>query len=329
MAQLVKLQDYVSRYQIDLTRYPTQFVRMKRGQWEKVKNQWENGEITQTWEHIESFEEEHKSTIVNVIKKLIPKKRSTEEEALNIEAEDIHIEEEEEFLEEASTLEFEPTFLYQPTSIEELKKMFMDQFFYSQINWASSTIREKSYVDPKYFHDDLLKTFLQSLPDNLLIFYYPIIQVKKAPVELDIIILTPTECLLITAIEQENDAAFIGSSNRFWLKKVGKREKKLLNPLIQLNRMEVIIHSLFSVNKVDIPIRKILLSRNGYIDYPELIYNVQFVDKREYPTFFASLRRTPSPIKRMQIEAAKAILSSVQTTSYLRDIWNTDEENEN
>lgn len=30
MAQLVKIQDYISRYQIDLARYPTQFVRLKK-----------------------------------------------------------------------------------------------------------------------------------------------------------------------------------------------------------------------------------------------------------------------------------------------------------
>ena len=45
MAQLVKLQDYISRYQIDLARYPTQFVRLKKtngsalsdsGNWEKI-----------------------------------------------------------------------------------------------------------------------------------------------------------------------------------------------------------------------------------------------------------------------------------------------------
>ncbi|NLY79377.1 MAG: NERD domain-containing protein, partial [Lysinibacillus sp.] len=38
MAQLVKLQDYISRYEIDLTRYPTQYVRLKRTQWDKVKH---------------------------------------------------------------------------------------------------------------------------------------------------------------------------------------------------------------------------------------------------------------------------------------------------
>lgn len=329
MAQLVKLQDYVSRYQIDLTRYPTQFVRMKKSQWEKVKTQWETGEEVQTWEHMDLTDEEPKTNFVSKLKKILPTKRNKEEEQFfHDEEEDLHTELEEEEAFEEKSFEFEPSFIYKPTSIEELKNMFIEQFFYSQIKWASSTIREKSYVDPKYFRDNLLKTFLQRLPDNLLIFYYPIIQVKKAPVELDIIILTPIECFLITVIEQEDQAVFVGNSSRFWIKKVGKTDKKVLNPLIQLDRMEKIVQSLFAANNVEFPVRKILLSRNGYIDYPEVSFGVQFVDKREYPTFFNYLRRTPSPLKRMQLEAAKVILNNVQTISYLRDIWSANNENE-
>lgn len=43
MAQLVKLLDYVSRYENDLTRYPTQFLRLKQYQWNRMKIQWETG----------------------------------------------------------------------------------------------------------------------------------------------------------------------------------------------------------------------------------------------------------------------------------------------
>ena len=66
MAQLVKLQDYISRYQIDLARYPTQFVRLKKNQWDRVKYQWQKGEeIIGQWEHIE----------VEVEQELVEKKR--------------------------------------------------------------------------------------------------------------------------------------------------------------------------------------------------------------------------------------------------------------
>lgn len=37
MAQLIKLQDYVSRYELDLTRYSNQFVRLKQQRWQEKK----------------------------------------------------------------------------------------------------------------------------------------------------------------------------------------------------------------------------------------------------------------------------------------------------
>ncbi|HET7521814.1 MAG TPA: NERD domain-containing protein [Bacillales bacterium] len=37
MAQLIKLENYVSRYELDIYRYPGQFIRMKRQRWERVK----------------------------------------------------------------------------------------------------------------------------------------------------------------------------------------------------------------------------------------------------------------------------------------------------
>lgn len=202
--------------------------------------------------------------------------------------------------------------------------MFIDQFFHFQMKWASSTLREKSYVDPKFMRDTLLRSMLQTLPDNYLVFYYPILRVKKAPIELDIIIMTPTECLCITVLEQESQAVYIANSERFWLKKDGKNEKKVLSPLIQLNRMEKVVEQIFHQNNIELPIRKVLLTRNGYIDYPGTMYGISFVDKRKFPEWMAQLKHSVSPMKHMQIRGAQAILNTVQTTSFHRDIWNTE-----
>ncbi len=331
MAQLIKLQDYTSRYQVDLTRYPTQFIRLKKGQWERVKKDWEQGGNIPTWEHIE--EEEQKTSRFAVLKKFFPKRFQKEEP----ETEDIEtIETTNELTDEAyipdeeTALHFEANILYQPKTLPELKKMYIDQFFHFQMKWASSTLREKSYVDPKFLRDTFLRAMLQTLPDNYLILYYPIIKLKKAPVELDIIIMTPTECICITVIEDENQAVYIGNGDRFWVKKVGTEDKKVLNPMIQLDRMETILKQIFAVSNVDMPIRKVLLSRNGYIDYPGSVYNVQFVDKRKFPEWMETIRKSYSPIKHMQIRAAQAILNYVQTTSFNRDIWksNVDVEGE-
>ncbi|RTQ93333.1 nuclease-related domain-containing protein [Lysinibacillus telephonicus] len=330
MAQLVKLQDYISRYQMNLTRYPTQFVRLKKSQWERVKHQWLSGEEIPEWEHIDNQEEiQEPKRRISLLKKFKFKKQELEEE--DIEKVDVSnelINQEDEIQEEETTLFFEPKIVYYPSTLEELKRMFFDQFFHFQIKWASSTLREKSYVDPRFMRDTMLRSLLQRFPDSYLVFYYPIVKVKKAPVELDIILLTPTECICITVVEEENSAVFVGNSDRFWTKKVGKIDKKVLNPIIQLNRMESIISQLFINNDVEMPIRKVLLSRNGYFDYPGSIYNVQFVDKREYPKWMLQMKRSTSPMKRMQMHAAQTILQSVQTTSFNRDIWNAEQQEE-
>ncbi|SOC03441.1 nuclease-like protein [Ureibacillus xyleni] len=327
MAQLVKLQDYISRYETALTRYPTQFVRLKQIQWERVKTQWISGEELPDWEHIETEAEiEEPKERFTFLKKLMFKRSEAEEE--NIEEVDVENEliDKDEVIpeDETTTLFFEPKIVYHPQTLEELKVMFLDQFFHFQIKWASSTLREKSYVDPKFLRDTLLRNILQQLPDSYLIFYYPIIKVKKAPVELDVVILTPTECICITVVEHDNMAVYVGNSERFWTKKVGKIDKKMLNPLIQLNRMEAVVSQIFTAHEVDLPIRKVLLSRNGYFDYPGSIYNVQFIDKREFPKWLMHLKRSSSPMKRMQMHAAQAILHQVQTTSFNRDIWNVE-----
>ena len=326
MAQLIKLQDYISRYEIDLARYPTQFIRLKQNQWERIKYQWQTGETIERWEHIEEEVKEEKKK--SLFQKLFPfKKDVPEEEQEDIEKVTISNEwaaEGDSHQEEDTTLNFEPNLVYTPKTLEELKKMFIDQFFHFQMKWASSTLREKSYVDPKFMRDTLLRSMLQTLPDNYLVFYYPILRVKKAPIELDIIIMTPTECLCITVLEQESQAVYIANSERFWLKKVGKNEKKVLSPLIQLNRMEKVVEQIFHQNNIELPIRKVLLTRNGYIDYPGTMYGISFVDKRKFPEWMAQLKHSVSPMKHMQIRGAQAILNTVQTTSFHRDIWNTE-----
>ena len=328
MAQLIKLQDYISRYEIDLARYPTQFIRLKTNQWERIKYQWQTGEAIERWEHIEEEVKEEKKK--SLFQKLFPFKKEVdviEEEQEDIEKVTISNDwavEENPYQEDDTTLIFEPNLVYTPKTLEELKKMFIDQFFHFQMKWASSTLREKSYVDPKFMRDTLLRSMLQTLPDNYLVFYYPILRVKKAPIELDIIIMTPTECLCITVLEQESQAVYIANSERFWLKKVGKNEKKVLSPLIQLNRMEKVIEQIFQQNHIELPIRKVLLTRNGYIDYPGTMYGVSFVDKRKFPEWMGQLSRSVSPMKHMQIRGAQAILNTVQTTSFHRDIWNTE-----
>jgi len=325
MAQLVKLQDYISRYQIDLARYPTQFVRLKQSQWERVKRQWELGEEISEWQHNDgdsendSFEEKERFSLFKKI--FAGRQREELEDIEEVEITNELVSDEDSIPEEETTLTFEPKIVYAPQSIHELKRMFIDQFFHFQMKWASSTLREKSYVDPRFMRDPLLRNLLQKLPDNYLLFYYPILQIRKAPIELDVVLMSPTECICITVLEAENQAVYVGGSERFWIKKVGTKDSKVLNPMISLNRMESVLTQLFKQDNINMPIRKVILSQNGYFDYPGSPYGIQFVDRRNYGEWMEHLRKVSSPMKHMQIRASQTILSNVQTTSFNRDIW--------
>lgn len=321
MGQLIKLQDYVSRYEQDIFVYPSRFVRLKRQQWERIKDIWENWDINKdiinqnNQNELSLLLEDEKQPIIDKIKcifRLRPKENKDEEKIVRDEEQ----EQKEEF-----GLQFTALLPFRPNSIDELKQQFLDQLFRFQMKWASSTLTEKSAVDHKYYFDEKLKFFLQRFPDTFLILYNPVFLLKEAPVELEIIMLTPTDVWCISFLEEENHAVFIGSKNRFWSKRYKNTEKKILNPLLALNRTEKIIQKLFRLYEIDIPVRKAILSRNGYIDYKEAPYDVRLVEKRNLDEWFTPLRRMRSPLKHKQLKAAQILLEYCQTTSMRRMEW--------
>src|SRR5690606_24612847 len=237
LAQLIKLQDYISRYEVDMFRYPSQFIRQKRKQWDLKK------------------------------------------------------------------LEKQP---------------FLDGIFEFQLKWASSTVREKSYVDKEFYNDPNLKYFLQRFPDTYLVLYKPIFKLKKAPIEVEIIIISPTTTWLITMLEGEEDSVFLGSNERFWIERIGKQTKKVLSPMIELDRMDGIVRTLFSLFGVELPIRKVILNRTGYFDFPEVPYAVELVEKRNYDEWFSNLRNMSAPLKHMQLKAGNVLLQYCQTVCVRR-----------
>lgn len=310
MAQLIKLSDYVSRYENDLTRYPTQFIRLKRYQWKRVKLQWENGLDLYPEEAEEEREKPDRwySALFNKLR------RKQEEEAEEIEKS----------FEEGQDMHFQTSLTNRAATMEQLKRAYRDQLFNFQLKWASSTLYDRSRVDPKFFRDDMLKQLTLRLPDSFLLLYYPIIRVNKAPVELDIILLAPNACYCITVLDGGRLAAFIGSGERFWLQKTGSKEKKVLNPSIALGRMEKILSSLFRAAEVDLPIKKLIVSQHGYIDYPGTPFEITTIDRKTYEQWIAKLCSNPSPMKHTQFKAAQAILDHAQTTAMSR-LLDTDE----
>lgn len=325
MGQLIKLQDYVSRYEQNIYLYPSRYVRLKIQQWEKLKQAWENVEDTFFIEQFqiqqETFDwlEEDKQPFMDKLKGFLKlgKKENEDNDFVQNEEE----KQKDEDNPDEGTLGFEPIFSYRPENQEELKQQFLDQIFRFQMKWASSTLTEKSFVDKAYYYDEKLKYFLQRFPDTFLVLYAPLFLLKKAPVEVDPIILTPTGAWCISFLEEEDLSVFLGSKERFWIKRTKGEEKKVLNPILSLNRTAKIAQQIFNMHEIDLPIHKAVLCRNGYIDYPALPFDINLIEKRNHDEWFASMRNLRSPLKHMQLKAAQALLQYCQTTSIRRLEW--------
>jgi len=45
MAQLIKLYDYIWRYEWNMYRYPSQYIRLKKDKWKDLHNDWIDREL--------------------------------------------------------------------------------------------------------------------------------------------------------------------------------------------------------------------------------------------------------------------------------------------
>jgi len=314
LAQIIKLYDYISRYEIDAYRYPSQFIRLKRQQWNKVSHAWEHNmfhTVMKVSEQPINTVQEPKGNFIGKIKNRLSKHEEPPKEAKPL-IRDAVLDDDE--------LQF--AFTTVPRTKEDLKHLFLDYIFRFQVRWASSTIREKSSVDMAIYRDQLLQYFAKRLPDHYLFLYRPVFKLKNAPVELDIILIGTTEIYCITIIEQQNDTVFIGSKENFWLARKGEDQKKFLNPLLSLNRTGTIVQKLITSNNIDLSVKKMVISRNGYIDYPFVPYDISILDKRSYNEWFQRLRQTSAPLKHTQLKGAQVLLSHCVTNSYYRKEWN-------
>ncbi|MFS0636700.1 NERD domain-containing protein [Mesobacillus foraminis] len=315
MAQLIKLHDYVSRYQQDIFVYPSRYVRLKQKQWQGLKMAWENEPPSGNENVLSGMNQagQKKQDFLQKMKKVFIKRKELEQEM-----EDPGKKESEDEELEVSEI---------PSNIQtekELKQYYLDCLLPFQLKWASSTLMERSFPDQSFFRDGNLRYFLQRFPDTFLVMYKPVFLLRNAPVEGESILITPTAAWCITFLEDETDAVYIGSKEHFWNKKTGDQEVKLLNPLLALDRTEKIVQHLFNDFDIDMPVFKAILSRNGYIDYSFPPYGIQFIDKRNYPEWFQSMRGLSSPLKHVQLKGAQALLAHCLTTSVRRAEWRTD-----
>ncbi|WP_088043160.1 hypothetical protein [Bacillus sp. EAC] len=333
MAQLIKLLDYPSRYEVDIFHYPSQYVLLKRDQWEKVKGAWEtnNWDFSEETNHstiqIEDIDpiklndllEEEETFLSKVWSKL---KRRPKNEPSTIE--------EDETLDQSDDLKsileiFKVANEY--FSEEELKQKFLDEIYEFQLKWASSIGMDDNEEVRKIRYDETLKFLLQSFPDNLLVLYKPVLYIGKAPIELEILIIGPIETYCISFVMGEENHVTIADKGNFWLQKIVKREKKIVNPMFGLNRMGKLVSKIYEKNNIESTVHKILLSTNGYIDYQQLPKDVQLVDKRNYQQWHERILKKSSPIKLRQLKAAQSILALCEYTNRI-DLVNEDKDDE-
>lgn len=300
MAHLIKLEDYISRYQFDIHRYPSQFTRLKKERWHNLKLEWELGENPLNAEVEHAIEKEELSKWKQAIQKL-KSFRTTKQEF--------------EIIEETP---IEPPLRERVETIEELKAMFRNELFLSQLKWASTSLLEQSRMNPKYKYDELLRTLTLNIPDNYFLMYRPIFLIKQAPVDFDLVLIGPTTIYCIVVLEGRDNSLFEGSSERFWTEYRSGKEKKVLSPYLALNRMAGILVDILATEDVNFPIKKIVLAPNHIVDYSSANMPFEIVDRRVYAQWFEKIVRQPTPIKSTQIKVTKALLHYCHTTAYKR-----------
>ncbi len=299
MAQLIKLQDYVSRYEWDAYRYPTQYIRLKKDNWNKLYHQW-----SEPSEKISIEAEDFIEDKPSVFSKWNVFKRTKDDEA---KIQDV--------LQDALL----------PKTETELKQYYLDQLFPFQLKWATSTVREVSFVDRAYTYDPDLKYLLQRFPDNFLIMYDPVFSIKNAPMDGNTIIISPIGIEIIHLIKVAPEAVIIAGDERIWTIDAGETKTKMLNPNIALKRTEQIVRSIIRSKDIEFPITKTIIARDNQIICATAPYNTQMIDFKTHEAWHQERRSLNSPLKANQLKSIEALLSHCQTTSVKRPEWEEDE----
>ncbi|WP_068674871.1 hypothetical protein [Oceanobacillus sp. Castelsardo] len=303
MAQLIKLKDYISRYEWDLYRYPTQFIRVKKQNWKKLYEMWSNP-VTYTPDiEFDDYIEVERPSKFAKWKAFIKKETNQEQEN------------------EANPKQ---KLTELPETEEELKHYFLDKILNFQLKWATSTVNRISYVHKKYYTDPLLKYLLQRFPDTYLLMYTPVFNVKDVPIDSEILLVSPIGIEILYFIEEDDQAVIMAGNERVWTVERNNETFKILNPNIALKRTEQIIKSILLMHEIEFPVYKTVISRTNSILFTNEPYQTKIVGKKEYPTWFHDRRKLISTLKSNQLKAAEALLRHCQSTSVQRPEWDDD-----
>lgn len=297
MAQLIKLENYISRYQRDIYHYSSQFFRLKTENWQRIYQLWK-GQLQISLEA--DYTEEQQETIFSKWQSFFKSHFETE------------------------TIEDEKEWQELPQSEMELKHYFLDTLFPFQLKWASTTINEMSFMDRHYYLDFFLKYCLQRIPDTHLLMYFPVFQLKNGTMEGDIILISPLEIEVITRLEKPGSQTIIPYQERFWLAEENNIQRKILNPLLSTKRTTKIIRSILQKYGLEFPISKVILSRTNTIRYQSEPYQTRYIDKNKHESWLKDKQHLNTPLKHKQLKVVEKLLKHSATTAVKRPEWQTE-----
>src|SRR5690625_4129336 len=123
MAQLIKMYDYISRYEANPFHYPTQYIQLKKENWRKLNDLWENGPIEKQPKELEE-KKSNKFKFNPFSKKNKGKDNIDQQPEVQL-----------------------------PKSKNELIQYFLNKLFPFQLKWATSTLSQVSFTDKNIHHD--------------------------------------------------------------------------------------------------------------------------------------------------------------------------------
>src|SRR5690625_2263752 len=297
MAQLIKLIDYISRYETNPFHYPTQYIRLKQENWRQVYERWEK----ELEKEVETSTAQDKDET---------KKRFFGWNPFQFKTEQTDIEKEVHHL---------------PRTKQQVMQLFLNELYPFQLKWATSTLTQISYTDQKFNNDRTLKQFLQRLPDIYLLMYYPIFNIKNAPIDGDIILISPIGIDIIHIIKGTSNTIF-ASNERTWTIEKNNNSSKIISPLLSLKRTEQIVKSILNKHKIDFSINKTVLAKHSSIFFTNEPYQTTLIVRSEYTTWLEGKRQLSSPLKNVQLKAMEALLMYCQSTSVQRPEWEKDDD---
>ncbi|WP_079708215.1 nuclease-related domain-containing protein [Paraliobacillus ryukyuensis] len=296
MTQLIKLENYISRYEKDPFHYPGQFIRLKQENWKKLIIQWE---LQKEQDMLPITEKKEEDMPVSRWKKFFQRREQMEETT-----------------DDSFTL---------PTSKQDLKQYFLDTLLPFQLKWASTTINEMSFLDRYYYEDLTLRYFLQRFPDTFFLLYNPVFKLKNATIDAEIILITPVGITIISMIERPSSVKIIAGDDRTWYTEENNIQTKFLSPILGLKRTETVIKSILGTIDTEFPVKKIVLSRTNDMEFQIEPYLTQFIGKGQHETWLQEQRNLVSPLKYTQLKVADALLSHCDSVAVKRPEWQEEE----